>query len=206
MTTQTDTPRLQETQQQIAAEVLARAFSDDPLMEYLLPDEDKRRHVLPWFFEKGVKYGQLYGEVYTTPDNVDGAALWLPPNDFTMTPFRMLRVGMLAAPFKFGLSTFSRFMSVMNYTEHLHKRDVPPDHWYLFLLGVEPERQGQGIGGRLIAPVIARADAQGLPCYLETSKERNVPFYQKHGFEVVVEGDLPKGGPHFWTMKREAKR
>lgn len=49
------------------------------------------------------------------------------------------------------------------------------------------------------------ADADGLPCYLETMKERNVVFYEKHGFQVVVGDDLPKGGPHFWTMKRPAK-
>jgi GNAT superfamily N-acetyltransferase len=122
-----------------------------------------------------------------------------------MTPFRMLRVGMLAAPLKFGLGTFMRFMGAMNHVEHLHKRDVPPQHWYLFILGVDPDRQGQGVGGQLIAPAIARADEQGLPCYLETMKTRNLPFYQKHGFAVVVEEDLPKGGPHFWTMKRDPR-
>jgi hypothetical protein len=47
--------------------------------------------------------------------------------------------------------------------------------------------------------------ADGLPCYLETEKQINVPFYNRHGFDVVVEIDLPKGGPHIWTMKREPK-
>ncbi|MEX1252908.1 MAG: GNAT family N-acetyltransferase [Dehalococcoidia bacterium] len=205
MATQTQIVPLQESQQKIAGEVLARAFFDDPLSEYLLPDEEKRRKVLPWFFGKGAKYGHMFGEVYTTPDSVDGAAIWLPPEDFVMTPYRMLRSGMLAAPFKFGLSTFMRFMGAMNHVEELHKRDVSPKHWYLFILGVDPDRQGQGVGGQLIQPVVTRADAQGLPCYLETMKTRNVPFYRKHGFEVVVEADLPKGGPHFWTMKREPR-
>jgi hypothetical protein len=52
-------------------------------------------------------------------------------------------------------------------------------------------------------PVLRRADADGLPCYLETMKERNVPFYQKYGFEVVVDELVPKGGPRLWTMKRQ---
>ncbi len=69
------------------------------------------------------------------------------------------------------------------------------------MLGVDPERQGQGIGGQIIAPVLERADRDGLPCYLETMKERNVAFYQKHGFEVVVD-DVFKGELHYWTMKR----
>ena len=54
------------------------------------------------------------------------------------------------------------------------------------------------------AGTVREAD-RGLPCYLETEKERNVPFYKRHGFDVVVEVDLPKGGPHIWTMKREPK-
>ncbi len=55
-------------------------------------------------------------------------------------------------------------------------------------------------------PVLERADRDRLPCYLETTKEINVSFYKKHGFEVVVEDDLPRGGPRFWTMKREPIR
>ena len=82
---------------------------------------------------------------------------------------------------------------------------MPEDHWYLMILGVDTAKQGQGVGSSLVAPMLARADADGLPCYLETMKERNVVFYEKHGFQVVVEDDLPKGGPHFWTMKRPAK-
>jgi GNAT superfamily N-acetyltransferase len=73
------------------------------------------------------------------------------------------------------------------------------------LLGVDPPRQGQGVGGALIAPVLAKTDAAGVPCYLETMKTRNVPFYRKHGFEVVVEDDLPGGGFHFWTMRRDPR-
>jgi ribosomal protein S18 acetylase RimI-like enzyme len=87
----------------------------------------------------------------------------------------------------------------------LHKRDVPLRHWYLPTLGVDPPRQGQGVGSALIQPVLSRADAEGLLCYLETETAGNVAFYERHGFEVVVEDDLPRGGPHFWTMKREPK-
>ena len=79
---------------------------------------------------------------------------------------------------------------------------MPTLHWQLALLGVGPTRRGQGIGSSLLGPVLARSDADGMPCYLETTRDRNVPFYQKHGFEVVVEDDLPNGELHFWTMKR----
>jgi len=199
-----DATHLKETQLDEAGQVLARAFHDDPLMEYILRDEDKRLAQLDWFMRAGAKYGTMYGEVHTTPESVDGAACWLPPGEADMSPIRMMRAGMIWAPFKVGLSGFSRFMKVMNVMEELHKRDMPDPHWYLMILGVDTEKQGQGIGGSLIQPVLARADSEGLSCYLETMKEINVAFYSKHGFEAVVEDDLDDG-PHYWTMKRPAR-
>jgi len=76
----------------------------------------------------------------------------------------------------------------------LHAQAVPPDHWYLLILGVDPPRQGQGVGGSLIEPILRRADAEGRQFYLETMKPRNVTFYGKHGFDVVLEGDTADGG------------
>ena len=94
-------------------------------------------------------------------------------------------------------------MEFGNTTEKLHKEDASNPHWYLQTLGVDPPHQGQGIGGQTIQPVLREADMSRLPCYLESSKERNVPFYEKHGFQVVKEDRLGKDGPRFWTMLRE---
>jgi len=184
-----------------AAGALARAFYDDPLMTWILPREQRRARPLTWFMTAASKYASKFGEPFTTAERVDGAALWLPPGDEKVTTGRMVRTGMLAAPLRMGFGPFMRFMKAMDVFEKLHERDAPERHWYLMVLGVDPPRQGQGVGGSLIAPILARADAEGLPCYLETLKTRNLGFYRKHGFEVVVEDDLPSG-PHFWTMKR----
>jgi len=184
-------------------QVLARAFHDDPHWAWILPEESRRVRVLPWFMEMWARYCCKYGEVHTTADKVEGAALWIPPGKYPPSVVRLILAGMMLVPLKFGRAAFGRLMGSVNYQAQLHKRDVPPLHWYLATLGVDPQRQGQGIGGALIQPVLARADAEGLLCYVETEKERNLPFYRRHGFEVVVEDDMPNGGPHFWAMKRE---
>jgi GNAT superfamily N-acetyltransferase len=202
MTTATQAVPMLKDQIADSGAALARAFLDDPLMMYILQDDTRRPGALRWFMTAAAGYGHAHGEVFTTAGNVEGNAIWLPPGDVKVTTIRMIRHGVIAAPFRFGIGAFGRFLSVMNHFEHLHDRDMPQPHWYLMVLGVDPPRQGQGVGGALIQPMLARADSAGLPCYLETQKERNVPFYQKHGFEVIVDEVLPKGGPRCWTMKR----
>jgi GNAT superfamily N-acetyltransferase len=194
---------LQPHQHDHAIKALVGAFWDDPMVEYIVPDERTRATGLPWFFGLAAKYAHRYGgTLHTTPGGVQGAALWLPPGETITDTLRMIRLGLFKAPFKMGLGGTMRFFTAFNHLEHLHKNDVPADHWYLWVLGVDPERQGQGVGGSLIAPIIERADRDRLPCYHETMKERNVTFYEKHGFEVVVD-DTIKNGPRYWTMRRE---
>ncbi len=188
-----------------AGRVIARAFDDDPLMAYFDPDIERRRRWTPWFFGSACRMGHLFGTVHTTSD-VAGAAVWMSSGQTGMQPVRMVRSGMLLMPLKIGLGPFGRAMKTMNTLEKLHKEAVPPEHWYLALLGVEPARQGQGVGGSLLQPILTRADSEHRPCYLETQKERNVPFYRRHGFEVVVELEpADDGRPMLWTMRREAR-
>jgi ribosomal protein S18 acetylase RimI-like enzyme len=78
-------------------------------------------------------------------------------------------------------------------------------HWYLATLGTDPDRQGQGVGSALLRKVLERADLEGLPAYLESSKERNLAFYGRHGFEVTGEIHTPGGGPTLWLMWRECR-
>ena len=205
MVVETKIVPLERAQRAVASEVLARAFFDDPLTVWMMPDESRRMRGLEWFMGTGARYAMKYGHVDTTANDVRGAGCWLPPGETDMSLVRMVRGGMYMAPFKFGLGAFSRFMSAMDQMEELHKRDMPPEHWYLMILGVDPDHQGRGLGCAIIAPTLARADAEGLPCYLETMKEINVTFYRKHGFEVIVDDHLPKGGPRYWTMRREPR-
>jgi GNAT superfamily N-acetyltransferase len=205
MTTEAEVVQLSRTQVRHAGEVLARAFHEDPIWLWVQPDESRRARLLLWFMEAWVRYCHKHGEVQLTAGKVEGVAVWIPPGKFPLSVVGIILAGWILAPLKFGPAAFGRFTSGMNYLERLHKRDVPPRHWYLATLGVDPPRQGQGVGGALIQPVLARADADGLSCYLETEREINVTFYKRHGFEVVVEVDLPRGGPHIWTMRREPR-
>jgi ribosomal protein S18 acetylase RimI-like enzyme len=78
---------------------------------------------------------------------------------------------------------------------------VPSEAWYLEVLGVDPDAQGAGLGAALIQHGLSLAGAAGAGAFLETSVARNVPYYERFGFEVVEEADMPGGGPHVWFMR-----
>src|SRR5690349_13317827 len=77
-----------------AMAALGRAFVDDPLIKYVLPDDGKRQRATPELYGGIIRYALLYGKAYTTT-SVSGAACWLPPEKSSPTLLRMLKAGML---------------------------------------------------------------------------------------------------------------
>jgi len=96
-----------------------------------------------------------------------------------------------------GFVTASRFQST---AVHAHPREEP--HWYLAIIGVDPARQGYGVGAALLRSRLRRCDQEGLPAYLESSNRENVPLYQHFGFHVTGTLGLPEGAPVVNTMWR----
>ena len=79
---------------------------------------------------------------------------------------------------------------------------VDEPHFYLFMLGTEPASQGRGLGSTLLEPMLELCDEQSMAVHLESSNPRNVPFYQRHGFEVTAEIELGGDGPLVQPMRR----
>jgi ribosomal protein S18 acetylase RimI-like enzyme len=194
--------RLDVSKRERAAALLARAFQDDPLYRAVLPDEDKRRKMSLWLHDKVLRYCSLYGTTHTLP-SLEGAACWLRPGQTELTIGRIMRSGLLAMPLRMGPAASVRFSAYTDYSSRLRRRKSPDTYWYLWVLGVDLPYQGKGVGGRLIRPVLEEADASRTACYLETENERSLAFYEKHGFQVVAEGRVPRLDLRTWSMTRE---
>jgi GNAT superfamily N-acetyltransferase len=179
----------------------ARAFQDDPLGKWLVPDESQRLARQSRYFRRILTYALRYGETWTTPD-ATAAASWAPPGKRPFSFWRLVRSGLIWAPFDFGPGGLSRLSAVDGLSDELRSRYAPKPHWYLMLLFTEPERQRQGLASAVLQPVFDRADRMGAACYLETMTEYDVHFYEKRGFKVAWEGEVPRGGPRMWTMVR----
>lgn len=187
-----------------AAHVLTRAFHDDPLSVYACPDPKDRPTILEWLFLGHLRYAHLFGEAYTASDPVLGTAIWLCPGDHVMDEPRMAEAGLL--PNQEQSDSLKRAEPVFALIGSAHEREAPSRHWYLDFIGVEPDHQGEGIGGRLLRPILAAADHDALPCYTWTAQPKNVAFYQKHDFRVCTDIVEPETGVHVWTFLRHAQR
>ncbi|HEY1354110.1 MAG TPA: GNAT family N-acetyltransferase [Ktedonobacteraceae bacterium] len=186
-----------------AACLLARAFQDDPLMGYLLPRATRRVSVLPAFFRVVLRYCLRYGVVYTT-ETLAGVACCLPPHQTRISRGRVMRIALGGTLWLPGPFELLRSLQAASSTDQLHARVAPAAHWYLWVLGVEPQQQGRGTGGQLLRRVIQQADVRTVPCYLETENPRNVPFYQTYGFRLVRQVTLPQSAVHIYALLREA--
>lgn len=197
-------PHLDAIGQAHAATALARAFFDYALMVYAAPEAGRRERGVRAIYDALLADSVRYGEVYATHDGA-GVACWLPPGREHLTVLRQLRAGMLSVPFRFGPAGFRRLLAYDTLGRALHHELAPMPHWYLSAIGVEPERQGQGVATALIQPILQRADAAGLPCYLETHREANLRIYRKHGFDLVRRADLPGHAVPVWAMLRKPR-
>jgi ribosomal protein S18 acetylase RimI-like enzyme len=102
-----------------------------------------------------------------------------------------------------GGDAMGKFAAVMEFLEPFHERDAPVDHWYLAVIGVDSSHQGQGLGCAMMEPVLQKADEAGIACYLETAQPKNVAFYQRRGFDVLIDTVDPTSGLRLWTFRRE---
>src|SRR5258708_1401720 len=150
-----------------AAAALARAFQDDPLQTYVFPDPTERAARSPGHFAPLLRYGLQFGEVLTATGSPAGAAVWLGPDAWEVTPERATAAGLDELPIIMGTAAAERFFSVLTAVDPYHHRDVPPAHWYVMVVGVAPEAQGKGIGRRLLQPIMGGPGAVGQPGELE---------------------------------------
>ena len=185
--------RLSESDEAKAIATLALAFSSDPVVRWVYPEP----HSYLQHFPQLARYFGGRAFENTTAFGVHqfaGVALWIPPGvhpDFES-------MGQLLEETVEESAQESVF-SVLGQMDDYHPTDP---HWYLPLIGVDPSRQGQGLGSALLAEVLTECDRQGLPAYLESSNERNIGLYERHGFKVM--GKIQASdSPGIWPMLRQ---
>src|ERR1019366_3757686 len=195
-----DVRRATEADVEAMAAQLCRSFYDDPVIGHVFRNEARRYEGMRRYFTSQMRGDYLpFGGCYTTDDH-QGAAIWGPPGKPLLTG--LAGILNLVSVLPYVAAHLSATLRLLSLIESVHPHEP---HWSLPTLGTDPCAQGKGIGSALMRPALDHCDAEGWPAYLESSKERNVPFYARHGFQVVRELPLPGGGPKIWTMWRDPR-
>tara|TARA_R110002072_G_scaffold3830_1_gene27229 strand:- start:2526 stop:3101 length:576 start_codon:yes stop_codon:yes gene_type:complete len=178
--------------QQTLAEVLAKAFSQDPVLRWIIPsDEDYQRIAKPYF--KLILHQSLSFSTSFTNEAQTGVALWVGPGESPSLLGQLIGSLKLLWLLKGNISRAYRLQELM--ASYRPRKDF----LHLTYLATNPEQQGSGVGAGLIKPMLEQAKSMALPVYLECSNQENLGFYRQFGFRLIDNISF-KGGPTIWPM------
>ncbi|MEV6648349.1 GNAT family N-acetyltransferase [Amycolatopsis sp. NPDC051371] len=167
--------------------ILVEAFQNDPMSRWVFPDDERRRVTShPAFFRALLDAGFATGHVDVTEDH-SAAVIWLPGGGDT-EPIPGLDAGETDR-----LGVLLGLMAAVEPAGPL---------WHAQFIGVRPGSQRRGIGGRLLRHGLVRADAEGVPTYLEASSPDSTRLYRRLGFRDHGPAFHPPGGPPMQPMRR----
>jgi ribosomal protein S18 acetylase RimI-like enzyme len=177
-------------------DVMVQAFSADPAARWTWPDPALYRRHFPEFVKAFAGRAFTHGSAYYV-EGYAGAALWLPPG---------------VHPDEDALtSLFQRTTLAQNQTdvfallEQMGRFHPEAPHWYLPLIGVAPSQHGKGYGSALMKHALVPCDRDGRLAYLESTNPRNIPLYERHGFEVIGTIQAGTSSPLFPMLRRPEK-
>lgn len=182
-----------------ATHTLGRAFADYAWTRHVIAADDHQGRVARFQELFLSRIGLPHGRVWVS-DDCSAVAVWTTPES-----------GDIAAVFAELAPAFAELAGDRSaasaraeqaMAEHRPREPV----WFLGTVGVDPAHQGKGLGGAVIRPGLEAAERAGVPAYLDTSDECNVRLYQRLGFEITAEIDIPDGGPRTWGMTRRPGR
>ncbi|MGH9632367.1 MAG: GNAT family N-acetyltransferase [Bryobacteraceae bacterium] len=172
---------------------LVMAFSSDPAARWSFPDPHQYLTHFPSFVRAFGGKAFAHGSAHIV-DGCAAVALWLPP-DIHPDQEELGRLIQRSAPEEIR----DDLLAVIEQMSSYHPSEP---HWFLPLIGVDGPAQGRGYGSALLDHALAVCDRDQIPAYLESSNPKNVPLYQRHGFELL--GTIQVGtSPQIFPMLRK---
>ncbi|MFX0100903.1 MAG: hypothetical protein ACFFCS_15110 [Candidatus Hodarchaeota archaeon] len=197
--------QLERSQIEIASEVLARAFQNEPIHSVIFADPEKRKKKMPAYFKFLIKYTMKKGKVLVTSPKIEAVALVLPSKNAHVTFWNSLTCGAFTLIRKMGLKVMDRLMLHDYVFNKIHKKVMTTPHLYLMTMGVEPEYDGKGFGKQLFYHIIEHENPDKLPIYFDTNGETTMLKGVGHGIEILDKTTIPGTNVENWAMVLKLK-
>lgn len=162
----------------------------------------RRREAMLRYYDYSLREGRKYGVLLVPEGKAVGASIWsIPLENQVSKQMADEKKGFLRN--YMGDASLATYAQITAFMSRQTATVIPPDSWYLSIVGVAPAFQGQGLGATLIRPILERTDARGCHAYLETFTPRNMRFYRRLGFEEAGGFDEPGTRARYWVMIRK---
>jgi ribosomal protein S18 acetylase RimI-like enzyme len=174
-----------------AARVLTEAFKDYPLMQYFIPDANKRYKNLDAIWYTECIYAFRYGKIFAVENELKNFEAVIITIDEKISNFKMFLCGAMRIPLKLGSEFMKRQDQISKIQNSMEKKHAKFPHRYLWAIATLPQHQGKGYGSILVQHILEDLKKNNLPCYLETTKQKNIKIYEKLGFKLVESFQVP---------------
>ena len=173
---QRDVPRI--------AATLTVSLADSRWTRWALPEDGRIQRLTRWHELSAGHRGVSTGSAWVTED-VTAVATWVaPPGTLGTTP--------LPADVRAALDRELPVLSGTHATRVARTRELVDaarpagPHWWLEHLGTRPSARRKGLGRAVLAPALARCDADGVPAATAVYTWAGVRFLRGSGFEVAA--------------------
>ncbi len=164
-----------------------------------------RKSAMLAYLDYSIQESQLYGECFIPKGENYGVSVWSKPLNQELSNEKTQRKCSFIEKYM-GSNCLLIYQNACREMEQQSKPLIPEDSWYLSIIGISPDYQGQGLGPGLVEPILEKTDSIKVGSYLETFTARNKSFYLRLGYQVIAQINQPTIGGDYWLMYREAKQ
>ncbi len=190
------------------AEALYSALREDAFyitLEESIEDGESSKEAMLRYMEYSMIEGEKSGELYIPEDHEYGVSIWTMPMNSELEAKKHHEKEKFLL-YKMGDKSLKIYNAIVDIMSVNAEPFIGNDFWYLSIVGVRPEFQGQGLGAGLIRDVLKRADTLQVSTYLETFTSRNMTFYKRLGYKEVKSFHEPTTKAEYWLMIREPSK
>jgi len=187
------------------AEALYSALSENVFyitMEESIENCESSEEAMLRYMEFSMTEGEKSGELYIPEDHEYGVSIWTKPINHELETKKHHEKELFLLN-KMGNRSLKTYNTIVDFMSAKAEPFIGKNFWYLSIVGILPEFQGQGLGPGLIKNVLKKTDALKVSTYLETFTPRNMTFYKRLGYQEIKSFNEPTTKAEYWLMIRE---
>ncbi len=186
--------------------ILYEALVDDAFYKSLersvSGEASTKREAMLMYMDYSMVEAETYGELFIPDTHTRGVSVWSKPIDIRRDSEKKVRKNSFILV-NMGQNSLDMYVEIIDFMSLKASEIIPPESWYLSIVGLKPSFQGQGLGSTLINQVLEKTDSLNLSTYLETFTLRNMSFYERLGYKSIASIHEPTVDANYWIMKRD---